>query len=58
MKSIKKKPILEWGSKMFNDVVIVTKVLSNRAFLVYNKDLNMTLDMRLLHDAENLDPWI
>ena len=43
---------------MFNDIVVVTKVLSSKAYLVYNKDMHMTLDMRLLHDSENLDPWI
>lgn len=46
MDQIVLKPILEYGSKLMNDKIIVKKIISDSEFVVYLEDLRTNLILK------------
>ena len=52
------KPILEYGQKLLNDMLVVKKIISETEFIVYHEELRTKLVMKSIALDENLDKWI
>ena len=58
MDQIVLKPILEYGSKLMNDKIVVKKIISDSEFVVYVEDLRTNLVLKQISFDEDLHRWI
>lgn len=58
MDQIVLKPILEYGTKLMNDKIVVKKIISDSEFVVYVEDLRTNLVLKQISFEEDLSRWI
>jgi len=58
MDQIVLKPILEYGTKLMNDKIVVKKIISDTEFVVYVEDLRTNLVLKQISFEEDLSRWI
>lgn len=51
------KPILEYGQRLLQDMLVVEKIVSENEFIVYHEELRTQLTLKQISSDENLDRW-